>query len=111
MRFLFYFLVTDKPSFESCYTEANGPSGQMKSSSKTGTYECRTQSAIYGNFNPTSISYNLMVHFDAGASDFPSQPYYVTDYKFGVSDVWITVTKVDASGTVFVYDNVNSLFT
>ena len=92
------FTVTDKPSFENCFTEVTGPSGQKKTSSTSGLHVCSDQTDIYGNFNPTSMHYNLMVHFDAGASAFPEQPYYVTDYKFGIADLWYKVVKEDATG-------------
>ena len=50
------------------------------------------------------MHYNLMVHYDAGADAFPDKPFYVTEYKFGVADLWFKVVKEDAAGfTILIF--------
>ena len=96
--FSLYTTAENRPSFENCYIEAIGPNGEKKTSSST-SHQCSTQADFYGNFHPVNLHYNLMVHFDPGFSTFPTlPPYFVTEYKFGVAEVWYRVIKIDAPG-------------
>ena len=79
--------------------EVVGQNGKKKRSESGGpTTNCQYQSDFYGNFQPDNFTYDVAVSFIVDSMPFPSQPWFVTRYDFGISDVELQVVKVSLTG-------------
>ena len=62
------------------------------------TTHCRYQSDVYGNFQPDNFTYDVASSFLVDTALFPSQPWFITQYDFGMTGVSLEVVKVSITG-------------
>lgn len=100
-----YVLVTTKPVLDSCLTKVNGNGSYIYSNN--GSPKCSEQSNMYGRFQVDSIEFiHLNAYYHVNIDKNVSQPAFVTEYAFGITDVEVELTKVEVSGK-HIQDNKN----
>ena len=90
---------TKSPTIETCRTSIRGGNGELKSSGSSGpTTHCQYQIDVYGKFQPVSFTFDVTTTFIVDTSLFPTQPWFVNQYDFGITDVSLDVVKVSVTG-------------
>lgn len=87
------------PSILTCATvfaEANGEA--KKSSSSTNSTECQFLNDVYGNFQPSNISFQVMSELTFNITML-HKPNFIKEEKFGVTDSTVYVVRKELSGS------------
>ena len=79
---------------ETCRTQCIGSNGEKKQSSSPA---CKHNDDVYGKFQVRNIEYDLLTEFKITLHNV-TQPNYIMEYNFGVTDAAIYVEKVLLSG-------------
>ncbi|XP_053400759.1 uncharacterized protein LOC128557415 [Mercenaria mercenaria] len=87
-----------KPEIHSCQTVFTGPNGEKKGlASSRQSSHCQYLQDNYGNFQPTTITFNMSSEFTIDISALPRPQYIQTDL-FGVTDTAVLILKQSTSG-------------
>jgi len=88
---------TQKPSINTCDTVAIGPNGEKKRAmSSTSNTDCQYLADMYGNFNASNMTYNMVIDLNIFTSS--SRPDFIAESRFGLREASIYIERRDVRG-------------
>ena len=84
-------MLTQQAAIEICHTIFEGHNGEHAASAVNGQQQCQNSTDVYGNFNPTSLYYDVSATVEPLEWDYST---YGIVYKLGLTDVRLKLQKL-----------------
>ncbi|XP_052789246.1 uncharacterized protein LOC128223857 [Mya arenaria] len=92
---------TKKPSILTCDTVVIGPNGEKKRAmSSSSSTACQDLQDMYGNYQPTTVKFDLSSEYTIYIPSYLSRPSYIVEERFGITDVTVYMQRQSVSGSL-----------